>query len=132
MRASAALFCLFAVTGCLLESPAGPGPVDQQLTLAPGESRAISGTPVSLRFVEVTGDNRCPADAICVLGGSATVRLEVTGPGGERRDVRFETGDLQPVAHGSLTLELVQLSPYPFSASPIKPEDYRATVRIKR
>jgi len=132
MRALLAAFCLFAVTGCFLDSPTEPAPVNQELTLAPGESRSISGTSVSLKFIGVTGDNRCPADAMCVLGGSATVRLEVMGSAGERPDVTFETGDLEPVPHGSLTLELVQLVPYPFSAAPIRHEDYRATLRIKR
>jgi hypothetical protein len=131
MRFCVAVFCLLAVTGCFLESPAAPAPVDLELTLAPGESRPISGASLTVTFAGVAGDNRCPADALCVLGGSATLRVQVAGPDG-RRDVTFETGNLQPVKYGAFTLELVQLAPYPFSATTIRPEDYRATLRIKR
>lgn len=127
----AAFFCLFAVTGCFLESPTEPGPINQQVTLAPGQSTAIEGTDLSLRFVGVTGDSRCPADALCVLGGSATVKVEVSGSSGSR-ELTFETGDLKPITYEAWSLELVQLMPYPFSATPIDHEDYRATLRVKR
>jgi hypothetical protein len=75
MRSLLAAFCLIAVTGCFFGSPTEPGPVDQTVTLAPGQSASITGTTVTLKFDGVTGDNRCPADAMCVLGGSATVKI---------------------------------------------------------
>ena len=127
----AACFCLFVVTACFLESPTEPGPVDQQVTLAPGQSTAIEATNLSLKFVGVTGDSRCPADALCVLGGSATVKVEVNGSSGSRQ-LTFETGDLKPITYDTWSLELVQLMPYPFSATPIEHDDYRATLRVKR
>lgn len=131
MRRFLAAFCLFAVTGCFIESPVDPGPVDQTVTLAPGQSASIPGTSLTLKFEGVTGDNRCPADALCVLGGSATVKVGARGSSGNRT-LAFETGTLEPVEFAGLTLELTQLAPYPFSATPIKPEDYRATLRVSR
>ena len=97
--------------------------------LAPGQSASITGTTVKLTFEGVTGDNRCPADAMCVLGGSATVQVEASSSSG-KRTLTFETGKLEPVEYGGLTVELTQLMPYPFSATPIEPEDYRATLRV--
>jgi hypothetical protein len=129
MRPVTAVFCLFAVTACFIESPLDPGPVDQAVTLAPGQSASITGTTVRLKFEGVTGDNRCPADAMCVLGGSATVQVEASSSSG-KRTLTFETGKLEPVEYGGLTVELTQLMPYPFSATPIEPEDYRATLRV--
>jgi hypothetical protein len=132
MRVLAAVLCLFVVTACYQESPTRPGPIDQEMTLGPGQTAAIERKNLSLRFDGVTGDSRCPADALCILGGSATVKLTVTGRSGASREIRFETGLLKAVAHDSITLELVQLAPYPFSATPIRHEDYRATIRVKR
>jgi hypothetical protein len=131
MRALSLLFCLFAVTGCFLESPTDPGPINQEVVLAPGQSTGIDGTNLSLKFIGVTGDSRCPADALCVLGGSATVKVEVSGSSGSR-ELTFETGNLKPITYDDWSLELVQLVPYPFSATPIRHEDYRATLRVKR
>jgi hypothetical protein len=129
MRSFLAAFCLIAVTGCFFGSPTEPGPVDQTVTLAPGQSASIIGTSVTLKFDGVTGDNRCPADAICVLGGSATVKILASSSSGNRT-LTFETGKLEPVAHEGLTLELTQLAPYPFSSTPIEHDDYRATLRV--
>jgi hypothetical protein len=129
MRTFLAAFCLFAVTGCFFGSPTEPGPVDQTVTLAPGQSASITGTSLTLKFDSVTGDNRCPADAMCVLGGSATVKIEARSSAGTRT-LTFETGRVEPVDYGGLTVELVQLAPYPFSATPIRHEDYRATLRV--
>jgi hypothetical protein len=131
MRSLLAAFCLFAVTGCFFESPTEPGPVDQTVTLAPGQSASITGATVTLKFDGVTGDHRCPADAMCVLGGSATVRILASSSSGNRTLI-FETGKLEPVDYGGLTVELTQLAPYPFSAAPIEHEDYRATLRVSR
>ena len=130
MRLFVVVLCLFVVTACYRDSPVAP--INQEITLAPGQAARINGTGLSVTFTGVSGDSRCPADALCVLGGSATVRVEAADAAGGRREVTFETGDLKPVAYDSLTLELLQLAPYPFSAAPIKPGDYRATMRVTR
>ena len=75
-------------------------------------------------FVEVSGDSRCPIDAICIQGGSATVRILV-GSGFSNQAYELQTGDMQPIVHAGLTVALVELSPYPFSARPIAPDEYR-------
>ena len=42
-------------------------------TLAPGQAATVEGSPVRVLFLRVSGDSRCPADALCVLGGDAIV-----------------------------------------------------------
>jgi hypothetical protein len=113
-------------------SPSAPSPVDQSVTLAPGQAAIVEGTSLSLRFDGVSGDSRCPADAICITGGDAQVQIAVTPSAGARRDYTLHTGDMRPVKHDDLTIALVELSPYPFSARPIQPSDYRATLRLTR
>ena len=132
MRAIVAALCLLAVTGCFDERPTAPGPVDQTIVLAPGQSAVVPGTSITLTFSGVTGDSRCPADALCIQGGSATVRVDAAARSGGRQIVTFETGNLQPASYGGFRMELTQLAPYPFSAGPIKHDDYRATLRITR
>ena len=131
MRLVVALVSLLMTTACFGDSPVTPSPVNQELTLAPGQTVGVQGSNLTVKFTGVSGDSRCPADALCVTGGSATVRFDVT-VGSTKRDFTFETGNLQPVAAGGVTVELLQLAPYPFSASPIQPQDYRATIRLKR
>ena len=131
MRFGVLLFCLLAVTACD-ERVTGPtSPLNTEFTLAPGETIAIEGTSLSVRFNRITGDNRCPADALCVLGGSADVSVTAISERSTRDHV-LRTGDLQPVQHDEFTLSLVQVSPYPFSARTIGPNEYRVTLKVTR
>ena len=131
MRSGAVFLCLFLMTGCDEVQTSPTSPVNAEFTLAPGESRRIEGELVTITFVGVSGDSRCPADAICVLGGSATVGIAVaSGLSHQTYDLR--TGDMQPVVHDGLTIALVQLMPYPFSARTIAPGEYRATLKVTR
>lgn len=122
---------LAAAAGCS-ESATGPTvDVHAEATLAPGETVRVAGTLMLLRFDGVEGDSRCPADALCVLGGDAVARITAT-VGGRTARYELHTGPLEPVRHEGYTIALVALSPYPFSARPIAPDEYRLTVRVTR
>ena len=86
---------------------------------------------MSLRFDGVSGDSRCPADALCIQGGDAIVHVTIL-EGASAAGYDLHTGNMQPVWHDDLTLSLDALQPYPFSSHPVEPEAYRATVRVTR
>jgi hypothetical protein len=91
---------------------------------------AVEGAAFVLEFRGVTGDSRCPADAVCIQGGDATVHVRVTDP--DAADYELHTGDSSraTVTHGGTRIELVELQPYPFSSRTIEPEDDRATLTV--
>jgi hypothetical protein len=131
MRAAAVAFCLILMTACGESQTSPTTPLNVEFTLARGESRRIEGESLTVTFVEVAGDSRCPVDAICILGGSATVAISVAS-GLSNRAYDLRTGDMLPVVHEGLTIALVELLPYPFSARTIAPNDYRATLKVTR
>ena len=108
-------------------APTGPTPV----TLAPGQSTQVGS--LAVKFIGVTIDTRCPADAMCIQMGDAFVALETAMLGGRRA---FELQLLNPThrstTHGSYSIELTEVNPYPFSNRPIAPADYRVTLRVAR
>jgi hypothetical protein len=131
IRASIASALVVAALGCS-DGPTAPTPVNQRFTLAPGESAQVSDAGLSVRFDGVTGDSRCPGDALCILGGDAVVHVTVLH-GAATFAYELHTGSMQPVRYGELTLALEELQPYPFSSlPPIGPGDYRATIRATR
>jgi hypothetical protein len=134
MRRLPAILCLLAATACHRDSPNTPsGPVDQQFVLAPSQTQTVRELDLGVRFEGVTGDSRCPGDAICIQGGDAVVRVRVVPSEGSERTYELHTGDMKPVTHGDVTIALVELMPYPFgSLPPIQPNDYRATLRVTR
>lgn len=132
MRSFAAIVCLLSVTACDFWSPTESGPITVELMLAPGQNRSVSGTGLSITFEEVVGDNRCPADAVCILGGSADVRIQVQGPGSRSQRYVLSTGEQRPIQHQDFKVELLEVSPYPFSSQPFDPADYRINLRVTR
>ncbi len=132
MRIYPTVFCLLAVTACSEKSPVAPSPVSREVVLAPGQTASVTEAGIALRFDGVSGDSRCPADAICIQGGDALVQIAVLPFRGSSQAYALHTGDMRPVSHQDLTIALVELSPYPFSSRPIQPSDYRATLRVTR
>jgi hypothetical protein len=129
MRPLLLTVCVVAGAGCD-ESITGPSvPLDQAFVLAPGDATVVRD--ISIRFVGVTNDSRCPADALCVTGGDAQVQIVVTSSQ-QTRDYELHTGDMKPVQHGDLTIHLVSVEPYPFSSRTIQPGEYRVTLRVSK
>ena len=128
-----ALAGLLLATACDEKAPAAPSvPLNAQFTLAPGEAATIQDSRVRIQFERVSGDSRCPADAVCIQGGDALVHIRA-GSGG-MVDYELHTGDESraAVVHDGYRIELVNLQPYPFSSRTIRPEEYRATLRVSR
>jgi hypothetical protein len=107
-------------------------PLDTQFTLAPGASATVAGTSLRVQFSGVLGDSRCPADAMCIQGGDALVRIRVVNGG--TAEYELHTGDSSKavVSHAGYRIALAELQPYPFSSRTIQPGDYRATLRVSR
>ena len=130
MRRSFLGIWLLTATACAGNSPAAPTPVDRSIILAPGQSIELT-SDLSVGFVAVLGDSRCPINATCVHAGDATVRLTVTSSTA-RSDQDLHTAILTPVMFDGLALRLLELQPYPFGGRPTDPDDYRATVHVRR
>ena len=122
---------LVALGGCT-SSTTPSVPLDQEFTLAPSELVVIKETLLGIRFIGVLNDSRCPADAICIVGGDAQVRIQVNPNHGAPVLHDLHTGSNKPVVHDGHTITLVRVEPYPFSGRTIRQEDYRVTLRVTR
>lgn len=112
--------------------PSGPTvDLNERFTLAVGETATIDSPRARLEFVEVSGDSRCPADAICIQGGDAVVRLRASG-GTSSTMLELHTGDASKAfaEFQGLRVELQELRPYPFSSRVIARDDYKATLMV--
>ncbi len=115
------------------DSPTGPSdPFSRQVALTVGETARVDEARLSLRFDSVTGDSRCPADALCIQGGDAIVHITVSRSPGQAVRYELHTAGPSSVQHDNVMLTLEALAPYPFSGAPIDPSTYRATIRLTR
>jgi hypothetical protein len=125
-----AFSCLFFATACDEKTPTGPVvPLNQQFTLAPGELATVEDTSLRIQFIRVSGDSRCPADAICIQGGDALVHIRANA---EEFELHTGNESLASAEHAGYRIELVNLQPYPFSSRTIEPDQYRATLNVRQ
>ena len=99
--------------------------------VAPGQT--VRAQDLRVQFLEVVSDTRCPANVTCVSAGDAVVAFEL------RIDSASSEVELHVVDPGKRSalfqgyiVELTALAPYPIAGQTIDPDDYRATVNIRR
>ena len=134
MRSALIVLCLLMATGCDEASPTAPTVgLNERFTLAPGQAATIKDVDLRIEFIDVSGDSRCPADAICIQGGDALVQIRVA-QGASSSSYDLHTGDSSRAAivHEGVRIALLELQPYPFSSRPIAPGDYRAIFTASR
>ena len=126
-RLAAAFFCV-ALSGC----SAAPSPDLQKaadlganVTLAPGVSVSVKAAAMTVRFMAVTEDSRCPRDVTCVWAGQVKVQLVIN-------DVPEEILEGGSTLAGAYRVTLVRVDPQPVSTARIAPQDYRATLKIDK
>lgn len=105
-----------------------------QFTLAPGQTKRVEGTDVTVRFVRLVGDSRCPPGVACVWEGDAEIELELSANGNQSL-VRLHShqGPRFPseVSFAGYLVRLIHVRPEP--ANPPRPQsDYRATLVVER
>jgi hypothetical protein len=126
---SLTLTLALATTAACTSSPTAP--VNTTFTLAPGQSNTVG--ILTVKFVGVTIDTRCPINALCIQVGDAYIALEASVPGTHRA---FELQLLNPLNRATelrgYTIEAEELSPYPFTLMPTHPDDYRVRLRVYR
>jgi hypothetical protein len=106
-------------------------PVD--VTLRLGETGVFGNDPLRVTLVSVPEDSRCPQDVVCVWEGNGKAILTLAlGTAFEQSYDVNTSGAPNTVSVGSYRLQLIQLSPYPVSTSPIPQNDYRVRLRVER
>ena len=130
-RLSTIVFSFVLAASSLACSSSPTAPIEANLTLAPGQT-ASAGT-LSVKFIGVTIDTRCPANVMCIQMGDAYIALEASVANTRRA---FELQVLNPMNRETevrgFTITIESLAPYPFAPEPIDPADYRVTLRVHR
>jgi len=145
---SSLLFVICMMTACQPgPAPSSPGPatLNIEITLAPDQSAAVTGTDLIITFHSVVSDDRCPSDVECAASGPVTVSLSVqqgngapneftlqtfTDLDGRSPNVQFE-GVTNRAEVGDYVIQIAGVTPYPTSSTtPIEASAYRLALLI--
>jgi len=118
------------------ETAAQPFEID--LDVQYGSTVQLEDGAFQLTFTSVQEDSRCPKDVMCIWQGQALILTHVVADGVDQGDVHLQllasgpTGGSSTVTVGAYTLRLDYLMPYPSASQPTPPEQYMATINVKR
>ena len=87
---------------------------------------------ITIAFLDVDSDSRCPLGVECFWAGDAAVKVNVAD--GQKQQQFIMYSYLQPnfFSSDSYTIKLDSLRPYPKIGMQIKPEDYIAWLKVKK
>jgi hypothetical protein len=120
-----------------VEATSAPNPVSlgQEFTLSIGQSALMQGENLTIKFMEVTSDSRCPQDATCIWAGEVSCLIEVT------------KGSLDPyklvLSQPGLTNQaaiqdfdgykiMFRVDPYPAAGKQIAQDEYRLVMTVAK
>jgi hypothetical protein len=136
-RFGGTLLLLLICSLACAENPAGqadPRDGATPVVLAPGESRRIPETDLTISFLRVVEDSRCPTGVTCIREGDAAVLLRVDKPGTNPSEMTLHTSGPGAVEQSvdNVTVRLAGVMPYPAADSKPRPEEYRVTLLIRK
>ncbi len=106
----------------------------QAVDLRVGQEVNISPEQLTLTFLSVSEDSRCPQGENCIWEGNGKVYLEFTPTGQTSHVVELNTAMSLPseATYLGYKISLLDLQPYPSAGSTIQQSEYVATVRVSR
>jgi hypothetical protein len=106
--------------------------LDEEFTLAIGQTASISSENLKIKFLDVPADSRCPKDVQCPWAGEVTCSFEITSDGATEQ-VTMTLPGLNDVTAGQTFGNYrykFTVEPYPESTKEIEKEDYRVKIRV--
>ena len=104
---------------------------DERIEVRVGATATLPGTTISVTFVRVVSDGRCPKGVQCIWEGDAAVELRAGPAGADTQTLTLHTNDRfeRQATVGGVTVRLEQLEPYPEADKPIAADRYVVTLR---
>jgi hypothetical protein len=103
----------------------------EQLTIKQGQQKVSRTGRITVKFVELIEDSRCPADVNCVWAGVARIKVRLSRRG-KTADVELNTTDKKTTTFQGYSVALKDLQPRQSTTSKYSPSAYSATLVIKR
>jgi hypothetical protein len=126
---------LLIVTLAACRSTGAPAPraasLNQEVQLAPKEQATFGSRGLTVEFVRVVEDSRCPSDTTCVWAGEVKVQVATrTDAAGPVQQHEIKAGESAAV--GAFHVIVVNVQPERLSTREIPPEEYRVTLKVEQ
>ena len=127
------IFLMFSLVAWSCASSDVTAVLGQEFTLPVGKTASIEDESLTIRFVEVIADSRCPEGVECVWEGEAQCRLHFTLAGSPAEMVIVQPGGGADARDYFIQYRIdFRLEPYPQEGQSIAPSDYRLIMTITK
>jgi hypothetical protein len=101
--------------------------------LSLNKPRSIKGAGLSVTFLQLVEDSRCPADVNCIWAGNARIKLRIAKPGQRSQIIELDSNG--PAASAKAfghEIRLARLTPERRTGREIRMKDLKALIEIER
>ena len=104
----------------------------ETLKVQVNKEKRFAKSKLSVRFLELVDDSRCPTDTNCVWAGNAQIKVRVTKNGRSHSLTLDTNGPNHTVKAEGYSIKLVDLTPHPRSNIRINRNGYVATLSAEK
>lgn len=132
---------LLFLTACDLNLTNPAASLDAPFWLKYGKHRILEPDNITISFLQVLSDSRCPIKYRCILPGCAVIRLSLSSKEFRSTSVRVsipdyathkDTSSHSPIDTLGYKITLLQLDPYREATEKIRPSNYKALLKISK
>lgn len=106
---------------------------DQKVVVQINQQKTLAKIKLTIKFVALVEDSRCPTDAQCVQAGNAKIQVEVRKAGSAAKTFELNTNSQpQSVSFAGYTIKLIDLNPKPATNIRINHNGYTATFALSK
>ncbi len=130
----ALLSILTVLSGCQGGEGMVKASLNNEFSLAIGQTAVLTGEQLTIQFVEIQEDSRCPKGAMCIWQGRVSAVLQVSDGSDSTKIVLTE-----PVLSDEYGRSMYKkyeftshVQPYPESGKQISKDDYRVLLIVRK
>ena len=122
------------LAGCPTKITVISASLGQEISLAAGQTVDISDEDMTVKFIEITEDSRCPEGATCIWAGQASASVELIKDNITSRMILTETSGSIGFSQSDFAQYILEfhISPYPKVDKPIDKANYRLLLKVEK
>jgi hypothetical protein len=131
---SVAIALVAWTAGCAASANGPDARLGREFSLSVGESRRIQGEDLTVKFLEVTSDSRCPSKVTCIWAGEVEALVELAHSGSLSQVALTKPG-LTDDAGNQVFKEYrltFDVTPYPEAGRQISKDEYRLRLTVSK
>ncbi len=127
------LFLIFIFTVIFGSFQIARAQTNQDVKLRINKQKAVYSNDLTVKFVSVLEDSRCPEGTDCIWAGNAKLQLKLKQKNGEWETFELNTNlEKQEIEFGGYSVKITELTPTPKENAEIDRNSYVATFSVSK